>query len=141
MQNYRLIYASTHNGVSFDTIDRIMSASHRNNARHNISGALVISERYFLQVLEGARATVAERFACIMKDPRHSAIQIISARDTDSRLFADWTMRQVITMSIREKVIAPYLTDFEFIPTELTESQVIELCRTLSGNNFYAEAA
>ncbi|HEV8033670.1 BLUF domain-containing protein [Yoonia sp.] len=132
MTNYRLIYASSHNNLSFEAIDQILTVSRSNNARDYISGALIVSERYFLQVLEGNRAKVAMRFTSIMKDPRHNSIEVISARDNAQRLFSDWTMREIMTMSVKDRIMTPYLIDAQFIPIRLSEARIIELCQKLS---------
>lgn len=141
MTNYRLIYASSHDGISDETIDQILTVSRTNNARDHISGALIVTERYFLQVLEGSRAKVAHRFASIMKDPRHREIEVICASDIYRRLFPEWTMREIITMSLEDCILAPYLVDDQFIPTVLSEVRIIELCQRLTFRESYKQVA
>lgn len=139
--NYRLIYASSHHNLSFETIDQILTVSRLNNARDHISGAMIVSESYFLQILEGSRAKVGHRFTSIMKDSRHEGIEVISARDNVQRLFSDWTMREIMTMSVKDSIMAPYLIEGQFIPTILSESRVIELCQRLTLRDSFKQVA
>lgn len=139
--NYRLIYASSHHNVGFEAIDQILTVSRSNNARDHISGALIISECYFLQVLEGSRAKVGHRFTSIMKDSRHKGIEVISARDNVQRLFSEWTMREIMTMSVKDRIMAPYLIEGQFIPTILSEARAIELCQRLTLRDSFKQVA
>ncbi len=139
--NYRLIYASSHDNVSFETIDEILTVSRSNNARDHISGALIVSDRYFLQVLEGSRAKIAQLFTSIMKDPRHKEIVIVSAHDKVQRLFSEWSMREIMTMSVKDHIMSPYLVEGQFHPTILSEGRVIELCQRLTCQDSFKQVA
>ena len=74
MALYRLVYAST--SLLSDDADTarqqiadILSASRRNNAADDITGALLFSDTNFAQVLEGPRAAVERLYETLHHDP------------------------------------------------------------------------
>lgn len=139
MQLTRLIYASCHAGTKIDMIDRILQRSRMNNVRDGITGALVISDRYFLQVLEGDRKPIAECFMRIMQDNRHQDIQVVCAGDHENRLFYEWSMHRIETSRMKQKVLHPYKINGRFAPFCMSQYSVEDLCRTLSVGNWEAE--
>lgn len=141
MQLTRLIYASFHKGTTANTIDSILRASRSNNVRDRITGALVVDEQHFLQLLEGSRTCVAQCFMRIMQDDRHGDIRIISAGDIVQRQFLEWSMHMIETTQIKRAIMSQYTVDGVFDPTKMSQTAVERLCRTLSGDDWKAEAA
>lgn len=93
MSLMQLIYASTPFGFDNPTLNNILSASRRNNARDQITGALICRADLYLQLLEGPRAAVTTTFHRIMGDDRHLEVVLISCADVKVRLFSQWAMR------------------------------------------------
>lgn len=137
----RLIYSSHHAVTQTETFDDILLKSRENNARDQITGALVISERGFLQVLEGTRTAVGQCFVRIMKDQRHHDIQIVSCGDVSHRLFFEWSMHLIDASRIKRDIVSNYLVNGAFNPMQMSEFAIEDLCRTLSDGNWEAEAA
>lgn len=52
----------------------IIRVSHNRNSKHQLTGTLIFIDGYFLQVLEGHRHYLRERFAIIAADPRHTDV-------------------------------------------------------------------
>lgn len=73
----------------------LFSAARSNNKRQNISGALLMSDECFVQVLEGDENAVRALFAHIEKDPRHDSVAVIEADQVDGRVFSRWAMAKV----------------------------------------------
>ena len=141
MQLTRLIYASKHEGRSIETLDRILQSSRANNVRAGITGALVIDQGHFLQLLEGDRPAVAQCFMRIMLDRRHHDIHVISSGDTDVRLFMEWSMHRIETSRIKKQIMARYTTGEKFEPLTMSQLAIEDMCRTLSGGNWEQLAA
>ena len=139
MQLTRLIYASRHVGTTIDMIDRILQKSRANNLRDGITGALVISDLYFLQLLEGDRKQISKCFMRVMQDNRHQDIQLICAGDHENRLFYEWSMHRIETSRMKQKVLHPYKINGSFVPFCMSQCAVEDLCRTLSAGNWVAE--
>jgi len=141
MQLVRLIYASSHSNTPIGTIDRILQRSRENNGRDVITGALVVGDDFFLQVLEGSRAAVSNCFMRIMQDDRHREIQVISVADIKDRNFLEWTMHFIRASRIKEEILSRYHINGGFDPAKLSERAIRDLCRTLSRDGWEKQAA
>lgn len=76
---YKLIYVSqAKDDICYRDIDEILKKSRKNNAVHDVSGILIFSDGYFIQLLEAASAEIVRAtLARIVKDPRHHTVRII----------------------------------------------------------------
>ena len=135
MQLTRLIYASNHSGATAQAVEEILQSSRINNARDDISGALVVSDEDFMQILEGPRTMVAKCFMRIMMDARHHDIHVLVASDTDERLFTGWNMYAIDANRIPKELITPHLIGQSFRPHMMSSKGICELCRQLSRSN------
>lgn len=141
MQLTRLIYASRHDRPSVETIDRILQTSRANNVRTGITGALVIGEHHFLQLLEGDRPAVAQCFMRIMSDNRHHDIQIIGCGDAAQRSFTEWSMHRIETSRIKTHIMSRYTRNGAFDPLRMSQIAIEDMCRVLSKGDWDALAA
>lgn len=115
---YRLIYASrVAPGVGMKEIRAILEASHRNNARHAVTGVLVFNAGYFFQWLEGGRAAISERFARISNDPRHTQVELLAFDAVSARRFTDWQMGYLGEGVINQELFLRYSSTGEFSPS------------------------
>ena len=69
-------------------------ARSRNKAR-SLSGALLVSDDWFVQVLEGDEQTVRALFARIQQDGRHDSVTLLQSDFVGQRVFARWAMAEV----------------------------------------------
>jgi len=60
-----------------------------------LTGALVFSGRYFVQILEGSAASVDNLLGIIRADARHSNMIVINDRSIERRSFSKWRMAYV----------------------------------------------
>lgn len=65
------------------------------NGEAGITGVLLFSDRFFLQLLEGPRLRVTETLGRIFADHRHNNIRLCRAEEVSSRMFPNWSMRLV----------------------------------------------
>lgn len=75
-----------------DAVASILATSRANNARDDITGALLASHAYFIQVLEGPGEQVAAAMARIARDERHEGIKAFAQEAADKRYFSRWAM-------------------------------------------------
>jgi hypothetical protein len=66
-----------------------------NNKRQQITGALLLSQDTFVQILEGEEAAVRALFEKIEKDPRHDSVALLTTGMVDERVFSRWAMAKV----------------------------------------------
>ncbi|NMO92289.1 BLUF domain-containing protein [Actinomycetospora sp. TBRC 11914] len=92
----------------------IFSTARSHNKGAEITGALLITDHYFVQVLEGVQDAVEGLYARIGEDPRHEQLTILETRTVDARVFPHWSMAQVssvghadIPLHVTQGVIAP----------------------------------
>ncbi|MEM6661698.1 MAG: BLUF domain-containing protein [Pseudomonadota bacterium] len=89
----RLIYTS--DAVSDfheEDLSQILDVSRRNNAICGVTGLLVYAEGHFLQLLEGRKTDVDDRYARIVTDNRHQNCKIVHRQSAPSRCFPKWEM-------------------------------------------------
>ena len=93
-------------------INELLAVAQKNNSSKSITGALLYSGGYFIQVLEGAQKDVEEVFELIMCDNRHSDITVLTNKHVAARSFSKWSMalagvREDIPESLDGLLVAP----------------------------------
>lgn len=76
-------------------IQEIFEVSRRKNGGLGLSGALLVWQDTFVQVLEGDEATVRELYGTIAADPRHAHVETLDAAVVSARAFGHWSMAHV----------------------------------------------
>lgn len=90
---FQLIYTSAvASTVAHSEIIKIAQHASDKNKNLEVTGMMIYHQGSILQVLEGSKATVEALFEKIKKDPRHTQVLQLIARETQSREFSDWAM-------------------------------------------------
>ena len=63
--------------------------------KNEISGALLLDDQHYVQVLEGDEALVRELYEHIAKDQRHDSVALLESGIVDARVFSRWSMARV----------------------------------------------
>jgi hypothetical protein len=95
---FRLIYRSRSRIPSAERkkhLGDLFTQARSNNKRVSVSGALLVSGEWFVQVLEGDEGTVQTLFAQIERDTRHDSVTLLEALPVTARVFARWAMAEV----------------------------------------------
>jgi methanogenic corrinoid protein MtbC1 len=113
----------------------LVQAAQARNEREQITGLMLYDEGRFYQWLEGPARNVAGLMSTIAADHRHTDIEILSDKPTDTRQFGDWTMR-LATRGIRSinsgnNVVVPSADTVASLRNDPAE--VPELLAKLSG--------
>lgn len=96
MQTIRLIYASdATDGLVYRDFATLMEKASEANALLGVTGMLCHGSGRFLQLLEGERTVVSALYHHILVDPRHSNCTLMLVEDTDTRDFAEWSMKVI----------------------------------------------
>ncbi|SEH56868.1 Sensors of blue-light using FAD [Rheinheimera pacifica] len=89
----QLVYISDRCASTDDVaINKIKLRAEPNNLRRNITGALLFTERYFLQYLEGEAAVVDALYASICRDKRHTNVRLLLRKPIQQRDFSRWSL-------------------------------------------------
>jgi hypothetical protein len=94
---YRLVYYSRNQVSGEDTafetsVHDILAKSRVNNARDDITGALLFNAGCFAQVLEGPLSSVEAAFERIQQDERHGEVSLLTMEPIAERSFPNWAM-------------------------------------------------
>lgn len=95
---FRLVYRSRSNlpvTNRDEALGEILRVARVNNAAKGITGALMLYDNWFAQVLEGEEAEIQKLFAVIRADPRHRSIDVTEQASVTGRTFARWAMANV----------------------------------------------
>ena len=105
----RLLYVSrSAQPVSDAFIESILDQSRRHNPGLGITGVLCQSGEFFLQVLEGGRASVNQLYGEIVRDERHRDVMVLHYEEVRERRFASWTMAQVDLARVNPTTLLKY---------------------------------
>lgn len=90
---HQLIYVSTALRIFSNVeIGEILSSSRRHNSEVGITGLLLSHDGNFFQMLEGEEQAVSACYARIEKDPRHKSPIVLLKKQTQGRVFPNWSM-------------------------------------------------
>ncbi len=131
---HELIYCSTAAPeVQLGVVYTVLGVSQRNNLRDNLSGLLIFSNPYFLQVLEGPQVTLERLYGKLKADHRHSAVQLLSLSPVENRTWANWSMG-LVTPTPANREIFNAINGGAFQPYALTSGSARKLLVALTGN-------
>jgi Sensors of blue-light using FAD len=76
-------------------LGEIFSAARSKNKSLDITGALLITDHYFAQILEGDETGVRSLFERIGQDERHEDVRLVKEGMVAGRTFPRWAMARV----------------------------------------------
>lgn len=132
----KLIYTSEHPALDYSDLDEVLRVARVNNVRDNITGALVVSEDRFLQLLEGERRVVSDCFLRISQDTRHQHLQIVTSGEATDRLFGEWSMHRIETGAVKDEIMRQYAVSDAFDPSEMSVAAIEDMLRTLAAGGW-----
>ncbi|GAA1070330.1 BLUF domain-containing protein [Pseudonocardia alni] len=97
-QVHRLIYRS-HSTVPRERRDEVLAeifdVARSKNKKAGVTGALLISDNWFVQTLEGDETVVTELFEKIREDDRHTDVSVVESATVEDRVFSRWSMARI----------------------------------------------
>ncbi|MEJ2866966.1 BLUF domain-containing protein [Actinomycetospora sp. OC33-EN08] len=97
-QVFRLVYRS-HTTMGSENrpaeIEEIFEVSRSKNPGLGLTGALLVWQDTFVQVLEGDEGAVRDLYATIAADPRHEKVETLDESVVSARAFGQWAMAHV----------------------------------------------
>lgn len=90
---YQLVYISERShGTDDAQINQIKQQAELHNQQTQITGALLFSQRYFLQYLEGDKTRLDALYARICRDHRHQNVRLLQYKAISQRDFSRWSL-------------------------------------------------
>ena len=120
MPLHRLIYISRPVINGPEDIQEILKVSLRNNNSEAISGILLFTCDWFLQIIEGSSERLTNTFIRIGHDSRHKAVQLSSFEKINERAFPEWGMQYVSHDSESLKKYHHFFAARRFDPSEMS---------------------
>ena len=74
-----------------------------------ITGALVFTERHFVQFIEGPNTAIGDLFSKLLADRRHSRINVVQDTMADDRHFQGWSLAYSGPDAFIDRDLAPLL--------------------------------
>jgi hypothetical protein len=128
----RLMYGSQSRDLSYDQIEQIVAGARVFNAARDITGVLLMGDGRFLQCLEGGRAAVSDLYHHrILRDPRHTDVQLISLTTIPSRDFSGWAMGLINDTKALRLAIRQFTPASTFDPSQMPADNALALARYL----------
>jgi hypothetical protein len=129
----QLIYASRAATPAID-LGAILAVSRPRNEQAGITGYLLAGPRWFVQVLEGEETAVAETYARIGADPRHTDLTLIGRRPIRRRSFPHWSMGGRAVGAEATPVLAQHDLAEDFDPRVVPMPVLLALTMDLQDN-------
>lgn len=73
-------------------VNRILETAQANNAKTDVTGALLFNDGSFAQILEGPGDAVEDLFDRIQIDERHRDVTVLETDWVEERMFPNWSM-------------------------------------------------
>lgn len=128
----RLLYVSrAQQALTAADIESIMTQSRTHNPALGLTGLLCHSGQFFMQVLEGDRATVNALYSKLVRDDRHQNVSLLYYEEIQTRRFASWTMGLVNLARVNPSLILKYSPTATFDPYLISGSACMALLEEL----------
>jgi len=109
-----LIYVSEANyAMTVEEVQVLIAQSQAFNKSMGVTGCLLYQDGLFMQMLEGAEATISGLFERIKTDPRHHSVQIVMQSKAHRRIFTGWSMVLRDLRDLREDFGKPDFSSFQ----------------------------
>ena len=95
---FRLIYRSRSRIAEEErstALASIFGVARSNNKQAGVTGALLVTDHWFVQALEGDEPTVRRLYEQIRDDQRHDEVTVSESTAVDERAFSRWAMAEV----------------------------------------------
>ena len=107
-------------------IRQILAASRRNNARVEVTGALMFNSGCFAQILEGPRGALEQTFERIQRDRRHAAVVVLEYAPIEARAFPSWSMAFLGENARDREAFGKLGEESGFDPARITAEMIFE---------------
>jgi len=129
-----LIYTSrASNDLNEKKIAELIKISQSNNAKNDITGALVYNDQLFMQYIEGPRQALNWLFVNLINDNRHHEVLLRAYGSRATRLFENWSMKDLQT-SIDRLLPVGWNRPVDVYLESLSAQETLEVFETLKKN-------
>lgn len=87
---FQLVYRSTHGGFDKNNLQGLTHEAEGLSDTYSITGFILVEDEDFFVLMEGSPIAVVSSLACIVQDPRHDSIKVLSAEVLTKRRCLGW---------------------------------------------------
>lgn len=109
----------------------ILNSAQYHNPINGITGAMLYSDGYYCQILEGPRTAIEKLFEIIKNDSRHSQIKLLYFNPIAERHFEHWRMALAGVEDQLPSQIDGLLNSQEQIQISTTGFQILNMMKDL----------
>lgn len=125
----QLIYVSVPTVDSYKATSEFVPVAQFMNAKNDITGLILSSPEFYLQVLEGDRISVNRLYQNILKDTRHENPTLLRYTEIKEREFSDWSMTHTTCEELSSSYIQPVVMPSKIAPKGISGVQALTLLR------------
>lgn len=126
----RLVYVSrAAPGITARDCYDIIRVAHNRNSQYGLTGGLLLLDGHFIQVLEGDRFRMRERFKVIAVDARHTDVDLRQTVSCDELLFLGEWMALRSDAEVDPTVKARFQYEPGLPPDRFSAERVVQFVR------------
>ncbi len=110
-------------------LQALYEAGLAHNPGNGVMGLLAIDSGRFVQALEGSRATVSKTILRILKDKRHTDVDLVSMEEVSGRVFDDWAVA-FLDPDDWPRCEPVHTPDMDMLPADALLQRLIRIRRT-----------
>lgn len=128
----RCLYASrTKADQSAEILTQILESSRKHNPQRGITGVLLTTNLYFVQLLEGGRDEVNQLYNSIVRDERHHEVRMLVYEEITERRFESWSMGKVNMDRVNPGMLLKYSPKADLDPMNCSGQAMLSLISDL----------
>lgn len=129
MSLHRLIYTSKPKVSGPEDINSILEVSRYKNDRSALTGVLLFTHEWFVQIIEGDYRVLTSRFIEIGLDKRHHDVHLRSYERISERAFNNWTMGYVSHSKADLDRLRRFYATQSFDPSTMDSDAILAFAR------------
>lgn len=116
-------------------LTRILEKSLRNNEKNEITSALIINEKYFIQTIERSRPKINQLVIKLINDHRHFAINLVNTQEIEQRRWEGFSMKY-LTQNVKDEycILKHFSATADFNPYLMEKDRIKDFIDSIFEN-------
>lgn len=133
----QLIFASVatepgaNGGGNGKAVEAILRQGRQHNAENSISGVLCHGYGIYLEAMEGERGILNKVYADVLRDERHSQVELLHFEEITERAFANWSLGRVHLEKLNASAILKYTPHLPLQPSQWSGKSALAFLKDL----------
>jgi hypothetical protein len=134
MMLVQLLYASipSENHITSQSLADFLPTAIVKNKENDITGLLISSPSFYVQLIEGKREKINQLYNNISKDQRHSGIILLRYSEIREKEFSDWSMSHTTEQELLDSFVSSVVLPEKIALNTLTGAKTMSAMRRLA---------